>query len=92
MSLVDALRAVPQVETEKRIARAEHLLQRPRLLAWPRPDLDFRDAVAGAERAGSLRQRVQHQPSISGNEAERNCLAMFETARIPRPSARMKSH
>jgi hypothetical protein len=74
------------------VTGAEHLLERPRFLAWRCPDMDVRNAVAGPEHAGSLRQRVQHQPSISGNEAERNWLAMFETARIPRPSARMKSH
>ena len=88
-----AHRSVPEVEAEERVAGTEHLPERPRFLAWRRPDLNLGNAVAGAEHAGSLCQGAQHQPSTRGNEAERNCFAMFETARMRRGSAaRMKTH
>lgn len=86
-------RPVPHVEAEKRVPGAEHLPQRSRFLAWCRPDLNLGNAVAGAEHVRSLNQRAQHQPSTRGNEAERNCPEMFETARMRQGSAaRMKTH
>ncbi len=49
-----AHRSVPEVEAEERVAGTEHLPERPRFLAWRRPDLNLGNAIAGAEHLRSL--------------------------------------
>ena len=88
-------RPVPDVEAEERVPGAEHLPKRDGLLARRRPHLDVGDGVAWAEHGASLtarRQSAQHQPSTRGNVRERNWSETFETARMPAPSGRTKTH
>ncbi len=69
-------RPVPEVEGEERQPGAEHVPERPRLLACRSPDLDVRDGVAWSDRHPST-----DRARLSGVSAKRACAACLDTPR-----------